>query len=741
MATDFREEFCIGSSIDPELYEMSVMIEGNDLRQIDDLLGRNIARSGSGPLAHDFGDSAVFMQADGRTPWMVKPGRPRIDGSGKVRKYECPFGQATGPYLPAVTAEIRSAILGDELQSSSLMGFWQALALDPSIVIVITEGGKKSLCGLSHGIATIALSGVDGWNAEKGSAEIHPDLLPFLVPGRSIVLAFDSDENPKTRKRVKRASKRLAAAIREYCPNLFAKVAEWPSVRGKGLDDVVVRSGIKCLKAFLSEAQVLEDGTFNEVAAFGAGPFCVENVIGDSEVIYFMGKFRIWTGSYYKEFDEDFLAKQCHEKLLSYVVEKVGKEGVTRTTPYTAPKHATEAIASMKMLLFKGGEPYRGGLPCTNGVLEFTDGMAVLTPHNSDRLIIHEPETLYDPDADSLLCDEMMSALSTEEQDILVKVVASSIDLDAIRARHCRAVRALILKGNGSNGKDRHRVAFSLIFGRSNVADLSLADFASYDAGKRFDLSPLRSVSIAWSSENHAGSKLDNSGALKRAVTGDQLWAEDKHVKAIGFNPVAALIFNTNDSLYIDAANQAIKSRFAILTYSKTFGAEADPDHGILKGRAEFVSPAFLKEHVCPALLNRVIAAYKEVWDNGIDYSPCDRAIDELKSEMSHLVEFSEAALIEESPEGTIPLKELYQKLTNWYEDEEIARNNGGQVTFIENRRPGDTWVTASRLLFDRLKRIYPKIYKVRTQKGINIHGLRFADLDAIESIEYTYDG
>ena len=142
--------------------------------------------------------------------------------------------------------------------------FWKWVERHPEIQLIITEGGKKSLSLLSQGYVAIALYGVDGgglfneWiNGEKLrklKPELIADLQPFAVSGRPITLAFDQDESTKTRSQVSAALDRLGGLLR--AAGCTVSIAQWDGQNGrcKGVDDLIVNTGVAAWETALSEA-------------------------------------------------------------------------------------------------------------------------------------------------------------------------------------------------------------------------------------------------------------------------------------------------------------------------------------------------------------------------------------------------------------------------------------------------------------------------------------------------------
>ena len=191
--------------------------------------------------------AGAFHQADG-TVWQLKLSRARWDKKKKEpRKYECPKGCGSPAYLPAVPEAIQRRILdryGLALPTVAPEKWWDLVAEHPEIPLVITEGGKKALAGLSHGYATIALIGIHGGHHRVDKTDslnrnitLNSDLRRWMVPGRKVFMAFDQDIKQKTRNKVEYALLQLGGLL--TVQGCEVKVATWDPENGKGLDDLI----------------------------------------------------------------------------------------------------------------------------------------------------------------------------------------------------------------------------------------------------------------------------------------------------------------------------------------------------------------------------------------------------------------------------------------------------------------------------------------------------------------------
>lgn len=151
-------------------------------------------------------------------------------------RYEQPRGTINEVYYPPV-----------------LKKSWEAIAADPAIDLIVTEGELKAVAGCLAGYATLGLGGVDVWRASKAGLDLLPSLEKFVWKDRSVVFVFDSDlaEKPD-----------VVRAQRKFAKELLARGAR-PSFAGlppakdgskQGLDDYLVAQGEEALQAVIESA-------------------------------------------------------------------------------------------------------------------------------------------------------------------------------------------------------------------------------------------------------------------------------------------------------------------------------------------------------------------------------------------------------------------------------------------------------------------------------------------------------
>jgi len=304
----FRDECLTGSGIHSDLFTGSIeFVEDDGFWEVHQRLNLAVATQWTHHKPHNFGITAFFINEDG-TDWQAKPEHPLTDRKGKAQKYQTPKNQGSRAYLPPVGRSTRRAIsnrYGCEVPPSGI-SFWTWLEDHPEIEIVLTEGGKKSLSLLSHGVVAIALYGVNGGYRTKDPSTgldllkpiLIPDLERFAVPGRTITLAFDQDNHEKTRAKVSRALSKFSTILENQ--GCTVTIAQWDRTIGKGVDDLIVTAGIGAWESahrnaisanqYRIQAQLTQQVKRQPNLNIGDREFCeVINQIPQSGLVIFYG--------------------------------------------------------------------------------------------------------------------------------------------------------------------------------------------------------------------------------------------------------------------------------------------------------------------------------------------------------------------------------------------------------------------------------------------------------------------
>lgn len=172
---------------------------------------------------------------------MFKPLKPRQSKGfdthkTKTIKYETPLKCHGQPILPWVDDETATAIYKRyNIAPERGENFWQAV-LRCNLPIAITEGLKKALALIAHGIPAIAIRGISQWRIPK-TDQLNPVIEQFATPGRETYIVFDQDEKIRTQIDVRTQIKKLGAALEKL--GCKARVMVWDGALGKGVDDAL----------------------------------------------------------------------------------------------------------------------------------------------------------------------------------------------------------------------------------------------------------------------------------------------------------------------------------------------------------------------------------------------------------------------------------------------------------------------------------------------------------------------
>ncbi|MEM1307940.1 MAG: DUF3854 domain-containing protein [Cyanobacteria bacterium P01_H01_bin.153] len=182
----------------------------------------------------------------------AKPINPRSDPQKPDRqvKRETAPGLRAAPIVPNVDdATARLIYQRYRVKPKPDEGFW-AIVERCNLPVAITEGLKKALSLLAHGIPAIAIRGITQWHL-KGVKWLHPEIEQLATRDRKVYVVFDQDEKPKTIANVRKQAKELSETlINRGCK---VRLPLWNAEMGKGIDDVFYGQGAAA-QSWLKEA-------------------------------------------------------------------------------------------------------------------------------------------------------------------------------------------------------------------------------------------------------------------------------------------------------------------------------------------------------------------------------------------------------------------------------------------------------------------------------------------------------
>ncbi|MBD2085079.1 DUF5906 domain-containing protein [Coleofasciculus sp. FACHB-542] len=446
----------------------------------------------------------------------------------------------------------------------------------------------------------------------------------------------------------------------------------------------------------------------------------------DNFWICFQGNLYYWNVNYYKRAD----IKAEEKRILDYLTTgNIPKKDVK-------PKVVTDILKWTKIRSYISPEQINPpGINCTNGVIEIIwDGdipeFQIVKHHPEKHYYIYEPSFAYNQTADSKYCDQLLECLDQDQQDIFLKTIAASIDLKVVRKHKGRTVKALLLKGNGSNGKDSLREVVNLFYGKEALTGCSFQDFKQYDTGRKFPLAKLSRSKVNWSSENSDIIQLDKLQSLKMAITGESIDIELKGEMEYSINSNAIFLFNINDTPNLTANTEAIYSRYGILEFTKTY--KENPEKGELKADSRFkYDIEFLKAEVLPTFLNKLLIYLPKLMTEGIDYSCTNQVLDEVREKANHLYSFVKDTGLQYESNSKIYIGDIYSKLETWYKNNGIlTENETGTKKWSDSEISTDKYIKAPKHLTGRISEIFPDAKKNKDKNGCYFEGINFIDFE-----------
>jgi putative DNA primase/helicase len=251
-----------------------------------------------------------------------------------------------------------------------------------------------------------------------------------------------------------------------------------------------------------------------------------------------------------------------------------------------------------------------------------------------------------------------------------------------------RFEQAVMLTGEGENGKSVFLDLLSYLLGEANVSNVALQDLEE----NRFKAAQLYGkLANVFADLDARG--LQSSSMFKTLTTGDPIDAERKHCDPFRFRSYAKLLFSANRIPPSRDRTHAFYRRWLIIPFTRTFNGEGGnpaPDKGLRdKLKAEL-----------PGIFNRALRGLQRLTTNEAFTQP--KSVIEAKKAYirsnDNLRVFAEECLLA-NPIGTISKKEFYDVYESWCDSY------------------GDRPIT-QKLLKDALKQIFPNLDEWREDKN-----------------------
>lgn len=607
---------------------------------------------------------------------------------------------------------------------------WRAYRIDEVTSLTKTLQGTPALLqhegegcveiGRANGLAGFTFQG-SAWDKKS----ILPDYQLLKESGIGLIIFLhDPDEAGKKKLKIcQECAAQAGIALiginpHDICQDLPYESSDIKEILGQmETPEFIQRLEAEIHAAVDRRLEVNTDDTKNQSPAINFTQQAFQTLYEDKNWICANDKLYYHVGNHYKYSPDSRERRRIADFCDSFVIEDADGN---KNCPYASPNWVKKILEWAKLKTEIDPELINPpGVNCVNGIVRTVwDGKqftVTLDPHTPKDYFIYKPLIEYNPNANSAECDRLLSCLDEPQQQILLRNLAASLDLQTVRKVKGREIKALLAVGLGSNGKDALHECVSIIYGEHALTSISLSDFESYDKGRKFYLAPLMHSRVNWASENPQTCRIDKIQSLKLFITGNKLHCERKGKDHIEFTPNAITIFNLNESPSFHGVMKAIQDRIAILEFSKTFTKNPDPNNpNELKADPRFAyDKEFIKTNVAPAFLNKMLEALNKLIEEGIDYECTTDAFRNLQKDNNHLFEFIEASNLDYVPNGEITARALWSMLEQWYIDNgTLSIDSNNKRNWIDQVRPSDKNVKGINQIVPRILQLFPKAIK-----------------------------
>lgn len=310
---------------------------------------------------------------------------------------------------------------------------------------------------------------------------------------------------------------------------------------------------------------------------------------------------------------------------------------------------------------------------------------------------------IKEPNIDGWTPSQWLDDLACGNEQI--KLLLLQVIADAVNGNYSRR-KAILLYGNGSNGKGTFQALIENIVGLQNCANLKINQF-----GERFALSQLIGKTVVIGDDLGAGIYIDDSGAFNSVITNDAVLIEFKGQQMFSTRLYCTVIQSTNEMPKMRNRSDGTYRRLIIVPFNAKF--KDDGDNWKIKDEyihREDVKEWFLQE------------ALKLKFDKFIEPDISKDLLEQYKQENDPVADFKANVFDELVASGMsrIPTGMLYMIFNNFCEQQNYKK--WSQKTFNKQLKEliGDDWDQR------RMKYLPEFIGKIQVIEdiGLETHGI-----------------
>ena len=397
----------------------------------------------------------------------------------------------------------------------------------------------------------------------------------------------------------------------------------------------------------------------------------------EGQTLYDSGndKWYVWAGTYWRQREEQAIKSVIHKFAESFVVK-----GKKKTLPLNNVSFFNEAINFLKSKCGINPDNFNphGFINLTNGVLEIRVEGDTVVPELHDHaprfLMSQRPLFKFDPQAPTEDCDRFLTLLGDEDRRLFMQIAGTALNPMEISKRAHRVPLA-VNHGPGQAGKDALLQCLKIVLGNETCASVSMSDFGANESGGggrgRFSLSQLAGAKLCSDSETTRYRQIDKLEILKKAITHNPIFIEDKNTKGYTIRPYCIFMYNANNLPQVDSLGGEITSRFVVILFPNKYSTKpSDWEKGYLKADPLFAEDSTEKlEKVLPAFLNKMIEGLQQALVHGYDTEFALPRLEMMRCHTNHLARFAEDTGIKVDWKSDVmtPTRDIAVQLCHWY--------------------------------------------------------------------------
>jgi putative DNA primase/helicase len=269
-----------------------------------------------------------------------------------------------------------------------------------------------------------------------------------------------------------------------------------------------------------------------------------------------------------------------------------------------------------------------------------------LSPHSADFLSPVQIPVMFDPNAQCLAWNDFISGVFPDDSEAIAWEIPAWLMTPDTSIQ-----KAVLLTGDGANGKSTYLRAVLTFLGKQNVTAISLHRLEN----DRFSVARLvgRLANIC---PDLPSEDLSSTSIFKAITGGDALLAERKFEESFEFIPFARLIFSANHPPKSKDASPAFFRRWIVVPFERTFHAGDPSTIPREQLDAMLANPGELS-----GVLNKALDALQSIRCHGLSESESTRrATDEFRQTTDPVAVWLDRNTVLE-PDSLVPADRLWQ--------------------------------------------------------------------------------